>query len=112
MLDVHAPHSPLHGTKEFFFHLFTITVGLLIATQIESCVEWRHMCTWRRRHAHLYAFEIQKNFDDLKAAEPRSSVLEKRGGSGFGCLGQDSGAPQRQGGTASIHICECPLESR
>lgn len=46
MLDVHLPHKSLHGFREFFLHLFTITVGLLIATQIESFVEWRH-------HVHL-----------------------------------------------------------
>jgi len=45
MLDVHAPHKPLHGVWEFFLHLFTISIGLLIATQIESCVERHH-------HAH------------------------------------------------------------
>ncbi len=41
MLDVHLPHK-LHGFWEFLLHLFTITVGLLIAVQIESFVEWRH----------------------------------------------------------------------
>ena len=70
MLDVHAPHSPLHGTKEFFFHLFTITVGLLIATQIESCVEWRHHVHLAEEARASLRVEIQKNFDDLKAAEP------------------------------------------
>jgi hypothetical protein len=46
MLDVHLPHKSIRGFSEFLIHLFTITVGLLIATQIESCVEWRH-------HMHL-----------------------------------------------------------
>jgi hypothetical protein len=70
MLDVHAPHSPMHGAKDFFLHLFTITVGLLIATQIESCMEWRH-------HVHLaeearvsLRTEIQQNLEDLKGAGP------------------------------------------
>jgi len=31
----------MHGFGEFLLHLFTITAGLLIAVQIESCVEWR-----------------------------------------------------------------------
>ena len=70
MLDVHAPHSPLHGTKEFFLHLFTITVGLLIATQIESCVEWRHHVRLADEARASLRVEIQKNLDDLKAAEP------------------------------------------
>lgn len=46
MLDVHLPHKRFHGFWDFLIHLFTITVGLFIAVQIESCVEWRH-------HVHL-----------------------------------------------------------
>lgn len=70
MLDVHLPHKPLHGVWEFLLHLFTITVGLLIATQIESCAEWRH-------HVHLaeaarasLRVEIENNLKELKAAQP------------------------------------------
>jgi hypothetical protein len=69
MLDVHAPHSKIHGYGEFFLHLFTITVGLLIATQIESCMEWRH-------HVHLAEDartslhqEIVRNLADMKEAQ-------------------------------------------
>lgn len=46
MLDVHAPHERIHGLTDFFLHLFTITVGLLIALSLEGCVEWQH-------HRHL-----------------------------------------------------------
>jgi len=70
MLEAHAPHKPLHGVWEFLLQLFTISVGLLIAAQIESCVEWRH-------HVHLaeeartnLRAEIQKNLNDLKNAQP------------------------------------------
>ena len=38
MLEVHPLHKRLHGAGEFFLHLVAITIGLLIATQIESCV--------------------------------------------------------------------------
>lgn len=38
MLDVHPPHTPAHGVGDFFLHLFTITVGLLIAVGIEGMV--------------------------------------------------------------------------
>jgi hypothetical protein len=70
MLDVHVPHKSLHGFWEFFVHLFTISVGLLIATQIESCVEWRH-------HVHMAAearqelrTEIEHNVKDLQQLQP------------------------------------------
>jgi hypothetical protein len=46
VLDVHPPHGPTHGVRDFFIHLFTITVGLLIALSLEGCVEWQH-------HRHL-----------------------------------------------------------
>jgi hypothetical protein len=70
MLDVHAPHKPLRGISEILIHLITITLGLLIATQIEGCMEWRG-------HVHLAAeardslrAEIQHNLQDLRDTEP------------------------------------------
>jgi hypothetical protein len=42
MLDVHAPHERMHGFRDFLLHLFTITIGLLIALSLEGCVEWHH----------------------------------------------------------------------
>ena len=46
MLDVHPPHGTMHGVRDFLLHLFTITVGLLIALGLEGCVERQH-------HRHL-----------------------------------------------------------
>lgn len=46
VIDVHPPHEPLHGWRDFFVHLFTITIGLLIALSLEGLVEWQH-------HRHL-----------------------------------------------------------
>jgi hypothetical protein len=46
VLDVHAPHEPIYGWRDFFIHLATITIGLLIALSLEGCVEWQH-------HRHL-----------------------------------------------------------
>lgn len=46
MLDIHLPHGKLIGIKEFFLHLFTITIGLLIALSLEGWVEFEH-------HRHL-----------------------------------------------------------
>jgi hypothetical protein len=42
MLDVHPPTEPVHGWRDFFIHLATITIGLMIALSLEGCVEWRH----------------------------------------------------------------------
>jgi hypothetical protein len=66
MLDVHPPHEKIHGIRDFFLHLLTITIGLLIAVGIEGCVEWQH----HRHLAHeaeasLYS-EIKSNASDMQ----------------------------------------------
>ena len=48
MLDVHPPHSPTHTWKDFFIHIATIVVGLLIAVGLEQTVEYFH----HRHEAH------------------------------------------------------------
>jgi hypothetical protein len=45
-LDVHPPHQPIHTWRDFFIHLVTITIGLLIALSLEATVEWLN-------HRHL-----------------------------------------------------------
>jgi predicted component of type VI protein secretion system len=42
MLDVHAPHHPTHGWRDFFIHIATIVVGLFIALGLEQSVEAMH----------------------------------------------------------------------
>ena len=70
MFDIHLPHKPIHGFLEFLLHLFTITVGLLIAVQIESCVEWRHHLHLAEEARTALRSEIEKNLKDLKDAQP------------------------------------------
>jgi hypothetical protein len=42
MLDVHPPHAPTHTWKDFFIHIATIVVGLIIAVGLEQSVEALH----------------------------------------------------------------------
>lgn len=42
MLDVHPLHHAAHGWRDFFIHIATITVGLLIAVGLEQTVEHVH----------------------------------------------------------------------
>jgi hypothetical protein len=63
MLDVHAPHERVHGTKDFFVHLFTITIGLLIALSLEGLVEWRH----HRHLVHEAAVDLRSEIDQNAA---------------------------------------------
>jgi hypothetical protein len=41
-MEVHAPHEPIHTWRDFFIHIVTITIGLLIAIALEQTVEWIH----------------------------------------------------------------------
>jgi hypothetical protein len=42
MLDVHPAHSAAQSWKDFFIHLATITIGLLLAISLEQFVETLH----------------------------------------------------------------------
>jgi hypothetical protein len=42
MLDVHPPHTPTHTWRDFFIHIATIVIGLLIAVALEQTVEHLH----------------------------------------------------------------------
>jgi hypothetical protein len=46
ILDVHPPHESVHSWRDFFIHIATIVIGLLIAIGLEQTVEYLH-------HRHL-----------------------------------------------------------
>jgi hypothetical protein len=77
MLDIHLPRK-LHGLGEFLLHLFTITVGLLIAVQIESCVEWRHHLHMAEEARVALRSEIEHNLKDMKGAQPGLKVWREQ----------------------------------
>jgi hypothetical protein len=78
MLEVHLPHKGIRQYSEFLIHLITITVGLLIATQIESCVEWRHHVHLAEEARTALRAEIERNLKDLKNAQPGLKVWREQ----------------------------------
>ena len=66
-MDVHPPHQPLHTWRDFFIHIATIVVGLLIAIGLEQSVEWIH-------HRHL-VHTAEENLRE--EAETNVQVLER-----------------------------------
>jgi hypothetical protein len=64
-LDVHPVHSPIHSVRDFFLHLLTITIGILIALSLEGIVEWIHY----RNLVHIAEAnilnEIRRNQEEL-----------------------------------------------
>jgi hypothetical protein len=60
-MDVHAPHAGLNSWKDFWIHLGTITIGLLIALSLEQSVEWVHHQHQRRQLENDVHDELRSN---------------------------------------------------
>jgi hypothetical protein len=76
MLDVHMPHAT-HTWKDFFIHLGTITVGLLIAIGLEQGVEKLHHLEQGRQLTGDLQQEALLNRDRIAFDE---AVLDKEMG--------------------------------
>jgi hypothetical protein len=61
MLDVHPPHEAAHTWKDFFIHVGTICVGLLIAIGLEQTVELFHHRHEANHAREMLAEEIKLN---------------------------------------------------
>jgi hypothetical protein len=68
MLDVHPPHKAIGNAGEFFLHLFTITIGLLIAVGIEAAVEHHQHRELAREARETMKEEIRKNAESTNEA--------------------------------------------
>jgi hypothetical protein len=68
VLEVHPPHEPVHSWRDFFVHLSTITIGLLIALSLEGCVEWRHHRQLVHEAEESLQIEIKANAQELQGA--------------------------------------------
>lgn len=66
MLDVHAPEHRVSGVRDFFVHLATITVGLLIALALENAAEAWHHRHQRREAEEKIREELKENQAELK----------------------------------------------
>jgi hypothetical protein len=78
MLDVHAPHETVHTWKDFFIHIATIVIGLLIAVGLEQTVEYfhhRHQVTEMRKalevERHINANEFGILTEDFHRVVPK-----------------------------------------
>ncbi len=56
MLDVHPPHHAATTWRDFFIHIATIVIGLLIAVGLEQTVEYFH-----HRHQVAETRELLRN---------------------------------------------------
>lgn len=65
MLDVHPPQHPAHTWTDFFIHIATIVIGLLIAIGLEQTVEYLHHRHEARHARELIADEMQANLKSV-----------------------------------------------
>ncbi|MES2391471.1 MAG: hypothetical protein V4555_07510, partial [Acidobacteriota bacterium] len=68
MLDVHPPHQPTHTWADFFLHIATIVVGLLIAIGLEQTVEVIHHHNEVRETREALAREREANLRAYSAS--------------------------------------------
>src|ERR1700689_4941523 len=72
-MDVHPPHAGIHTWKDFWIHLGTITIGLLIAIGLEQSVEWMHRLHERHVLQQDLREEAERNLkiisEDLRIAD-------------------------------------------
>lgn len=70
MLEVHPPGHAISGMRDFFVHLLTITVGLLIALGLESSVEALHHRHQRIEAEATIRRELEENRHKIEVAGP------------------------------------------
>jgi hypothetical protein len=70
MLDVHPPHEAVHTWKDFFIHVGTICVGLLIAVGLEQGVEAIHHQHERKELRKSLNRESEQIARDCERVEP------------------------------------------
>ena len=67
MLDVHPPHHPPHTWRDFFIHIATIVIGLLIAVGLEQTVEAIHHAHQRHELEESLKRDSEENGGYVKA---------------------------------------------
>ena len=75
-MDVHPPHEPVHTWTQFWIHLGTITVGLLIALGLEQGFEWMHRVHERHTLQRELHEEGERNEAALKMDFARVAALK------------------------------------
>lgn len=75
-MEVHPPEHPIHTWRDFFVHIATIVVGLLIAICLEQSVEWLH----HRQEVHTARADLRSeattNAVTLKDDQRRLHVVQ------------------------------------
>jgi len=99
MLDVHPPHNPTHTWRDFFIHIATIVLGLLIAIGLEQTVEYLHqrkLVAETRRALETERLININRFEANTKEFRREIVMLLNNRAVFVYLKQHPGAPESQ----------------
>jgi hypothetical protein len=64
-MDIHPPHGAIHTKKDFFIHLLTIILGILIALSLDAMLHWMEHRSLVREARRNLAAEIRHNHNEL-----------------------------------------------
>jgi len=77
-VDIHPPYGPIHSFKEFFLHLLTVILGILIALSLEGLIEWRHHGSLAEEARSNLTVEIRENRQLLTGGLAAAPDAEQR----------------------------------
>jgi hypothetical protein len=80
MIDIHPPHHGSLTRRDFFVHLFTVVLGILIAIGLEQAVEYLHHAQERAALIENFRQECADNLKifDLDLAVTRNNIAWER----------------------------------
>lgn len=78
MLDIHPPHHAATTWRDFFIHIATIVLGLLIAIGLEQTVELVHRHREAREARENIKQEIARNIDTTRSDLKRLDLIHKK----------------------------------
>ncbi len=76
-MEVHAPHEPLHTWRDFWVHLGTITIGLLIAISLEQSVEALHHLHQRHQLEEDLRAEGERNVEIVQKDQQEFAAMRE-----------------------------------
>jgi hypothetical protein len=113
-MEVHAPHHPISSWRDFFLHLITITIGLLIAVGIEGLVGLHREHSLVKEARSTLREEIAYNANEMAGSLPDIDAEKTALTNNIGvltALAEHPADPASQHGKIDAHIATVSLHS-
>ena len=77
-MDIHPPHGPVNSFGDFFLHLLTVILGILIALSLEGLMEWHHHRSLAAEARSNLTAEVRENQQRLTKGLAAAPDAEQR----------------------------------